>query len=594
MIEGVYIITQGGLCIWSSVTSQPRGSPINALVQQIILEQKASAKSFAYESYTLKWNFINELDLMIVIVFQTILALTYVDELLEITHDKFKDYLASIHVSKTMLESVTFDFKSEFAKSQRACEERAELAKEARKLDLQDKSHVKKDKSTNDTYPSPSVQPSKVTKQESETVSSPIKKTGDTIKDKIEEMKRAKQDAAQRKKDSKNKPKEVYVPTSQPKEMTTWKSDKFTEKSAKDLNFAKDGGNIDSDLSQFKKQYMSDKKESRMDEEDTYDDFDESQYAKKEQTCNNKGFFSYFTNLTGVVLDKENLEGILSELNTRLQGKNVAVTVAAEICKSIQAKLIGTTVGTFSTIKSTVQTAMEETLTRILTPNRHIDVLRDIAKAREQNRPYTAVFVGVNGVGKSTSLSKIAYWLKQNGNKVLIAACDTFRSGAVEQLRVHTKCLDVELFEKGYGKAPGAIAQLAVQYAKKNGFDVVLIDTAGRMQDNEPLMKALNELIVINDPDLVLFVGEALVGNDGVDQLVKFNSALVNIQKAENKERPIDGVVLTKYDTIDDKVGATISMVYSTGIPILFCGVGQTYNDLKKLSVKSVVQALLN
>jgi signal recognition particle receptor subunit alpha len=379
--------------------------------------------------------------------------------------------------------------------------------------------------------------------------------------------------------------------------MTTWDKQTFSETNSKNLNFGsktENSGVSDNQVESYKKLYMTDKVESRMDEsEEMFDDFDETQYSKKE-TKTNKGFLSFFTNLAGTVLDDENLDPMLSALKMDLQTKNVAVTVADQICKSVSSELIGKTVGPLSTIKNTVRKAMEETLTKILTPNRDIDVLRDAQKMKEQGNVYSVVFVGVNGVGKSTSLSKICYWLKQNNFKVLIAACDTFRSGAVEQLRVHTKCLNVDLFERGYGKDAASIANEALLYAKKNGYDVVLIDTAGRMQDNEPLMKALNKLIVVNDPDLVLFVGEALVGNDGVDQLVKFNTALNNIQKQENHQRPIDGVVLTKYDTIDDKVGATISMVYSTGIPILFCGVGQTYNDLKKLSVKSVVQSLLN
>lgn len=139
---------------------------------------------------------------------------------------------------------------------------------------------------------------------------------------------------------------------------------------------------------------------------------------------------------------------------------------------------------------------MSETLNQILTPGVSLDLLHDIRTCNK--KPYTIAFVGVNGVGKSTNLSKVCFWLLQNRFKVLIAACDTFRSGAVEQLRTHTnnlKAIDsrsqVELFEKGYGKDSAGIAKDAIAYAKSNGFDVVLIDTAGRMQDNEPLMRAL-------------------------------------------------------------------------------------------------------
>ena len=136
------------------------------------------------------------------------------------------------------------------------------------------------------------------------------------------------------------------------------------------------------------------------------------------------------------------------------------------------------------------------------------------------------------------------------------------------------------------------IAMEAISYARQSKIDVVLVDTAGRMQDNEPLMRALSKLISVNDPDLVLFVGEALVGNEAVDQLVKFNKALAD-HSNQTSPHKIDGIVLTKFDTIDDKVGSAISMKYITGQPILFVGTGQTYTDLKSLNAKSIVQSLM-
>lgn len=143
-----------------------------------------------------------------------------------------------------------------------------------------------------------------------------------------------------------------------------------------------------------------------------------------------------------------------------------------------------------------MQKVLSASLTRILTPKSSTDILLDIQRKGKET-PYAITFVGVNGVGKSTNLSKVCFWLLQNGHRVLIAACDTFRSGAVEQLRVHVRNLGalsgggVELYERGYGKDAAAIAKDAIAHAKKEGFDVVLIDTAGRMQDNEPLMRAL-------------------------------------------------------------------------------------------------------
>merc|ERR1712194_573665 len=144
----------------------------------------------------------------------------------------------------------------------------------------------------------------------------------------------------------------------------------------------------------------------------------------------------------------------------------------------------------------------------------------------------------------------------------IIAACDTFRSGAVEQLKTHARCLGVDLFDRGYGKDAADIARQAIHHAGQEGYDVVLVDTAGRMQDNEPLMRALAKLVAINTPDLVLFVGEALVGNDAIDQVTKFNRSLIDMSHDPRNPRGIDGMLLTKYDTVDDKVGAALSMVY--------------------------------
>uniref|UniRef100_A0A672SSA8 SRP receptor subunit alpha n=1 Tax=Sinocyclocheilus grahami TaxID=75366 RepID=A0A672SSA8_SINGR len=295
----------------------------------------------------------------------------------------------------------------------------------------------------------------------------------------------------------------------------------------------------------------------------------------------------------------------ITVLSFLLFTKNVAAEIASQLCNSVAKKLEGKVMGTFTTVASTVKQALQDSLVQILQPKRRVDILRDVLEARSQRKPFVITFCGVNGVGKSTNLAKISYWLIENGFTVLIAACDTFRAGAVEQLRTHQRRLNslhppekhggqpaVQLFEKGYGKDAAGIAMEAIAFARNQGFDVVLIDTAGRMQDNGPLMTALAKLITVNTPDLVLFVGEALVGNEAVDQLVKFNQALADHSKTD-KPRLIDGIVLTKFDTIDDKVGAAISMTYITGQPIVFVGTGQTYSDLRSLNARAVVSALM-
>jgi len=318
------------------------------------------------------------------------------------------------------------------------------------------------------------------------------------------------------------------------------------------------------------------------------------------------GMFSMFTNLVGnKAITREDLEPVLAKLRDNLIAKNVAAEVANDLTESVMVTLEGSVMGTFQSLQRTVKDALNQSLFKLLTPKRRIDVLRDVMDAKENRRPYVITFCGVNGVGKSTNLAKICFWLIENKFSVLIAACDTFRAGAVEQLRTHTKRLNslhpahenkgkqmVQLYEKGYGKDAAGIAMEAINYARDSHIDVVLVDTAGRMQDNEPLMRALAKLIAVNAPDLVLFVGEALVGNEAIDQLVKFNAALAD-HSANDNPHTIDGIVLTKFDTIDDKVGSAISMTYISGQPIVFVGTGQTYPDLKSLDAKAVVAALM-
>uniref|UniRef100_A0A4W4H5D8 SRP54-type proteins GTP-binding domain-containing protein n=1 Tax=Electrophorus electricus TaxID=8005 RepID=A0A4W4H5D8_ELEEL len=321
------------------------------------------------------------------------------------------------------------------------------------------------------------------------------------------------------------------------------------------------------------------------------------------------GFGGMFGMLRGLVgsktLSQRDMEPVLEKMKDHLIAKNVAADIASQLCDSVAKKLEGKVMGTFTTVASAVKQALQDSLVHILQPKRRVDILRDVLEAKAQRKPFVITFCGVNGVGKSTNLAKISYWLIENGFSVLIAACDTFRAGAVEQLRTHQRRLNslhppeqhggrpaVQLFEKGYGKDAAGIAMEAITYARNQTFDVVLVDTAGRMQDNTPLMTALAKLIDVNTPDLVLFVGEALVGNEAVDQLVKFNQALADHSKSD-RPRLIDGIVLTKFDTIDDKVGAAISMTYITGQPIVFVGTGQTYNDLRSLNARAVVNALM-
>lgn len=265
-----------------------------------------------------------------------------------------------------------------------------------------------------------------------------------------------------------------------------------------------------------------------VDSEEEYSASDDDE-SEDEQTSNNNhysakptaapaakksgGVFSLFKGFVGSKnLTRDDMQPALEKLRDHLIGKNVASDIANKLCDSVAVKLEGKVLGTFDTIAATVKNTLTDALVQILSPKRRVDILRDCIEAKKGQRPYIMAFCGVNGVGKSTNLAKICFWLIENNFNVLIAACDTFRAGAVEQLRTHMRHLNalhppekhngrqmVELFEKGYGKDAAGIAMEAIRFAKDSRIDVVLIDTAGRMQDNEPLMRALTKLIKVSE-----------------------------------------------------------------------------------------------
>ncbi|KND89828.1 Signal recognition particle receptor subunit alpha [Tolypocladium ophioglossoides CBS 100239] len=300
----------------------------------------------------------------------------------------------------------------------------------------------------------------------------------------------------------------------------------------------------------------------------------------------------------GKTLTKEDLDKAMKGMEEHLLKKNVAREAAG-----VEKELVGVKTGNFEGINSKIQTAMESSLTKMLTPTSSLNLLREIdaittppVASLRKARPYVISIVGVNGVGKSTNLSKICFFLLQNKYKVLIAAGDTFRSGAVEQLAVHVRNLkeltareggQVELYQKGYGKDAATVAKDAVTHAAQEGYDVVLIDTAGRRHNDQRLMSSLEKFAKFAQPDKILMVGEALVGTDSVAQARNFNAAFGAV-------RTLDGFIISKCDTVGDMVGTLVSLVHATNVPVLFVGVGQHYSDLRNFSVKWAVEKLLS
>ncbi|KAL2758519.1 hypothetical protein ACRALDRAFT_2046885 [Sodiomyces alcalophilus JCM 7366] len=305
----------------------------------------------------------------------------------------------------------------------------------------------------------------------------------------------------------------------------------------------------------------------------------------------------------GKTLTKEDMDKAMKGMEEHLLKKNVAREAAVRLCEGVEKELIGVKTASFESISSRIQSAMEASLTKMLTPTNSLDLLREIDAVTRPGpaslrspRPYVVSIVGVNGVGKSTNLSKMCFFLLQNKYRVLIAAGDTFRSGAVEQLAVHVRNLkeltvreggQVELYQKGYGKDAAQVARDAVAYATAEGYDVVLIDTAGRRHNDQRLMSSLEKFADFAKPDKILMVGEALVGTDSVAQARNFNAAF-------GASRSLDGFIISKCDTVGNMVGTLVSLVHATSVPVLFVGVGQHYSDLRNFSVKWAVEKLLS
>jgi len=563
---------------------------VNSLIREIFLEDRSGETSyqFVYEAskYLLKWAFDNELGLIFVAVYPAILnnqSLAIIEKILGSAQSKFTSLWKQSNTS-TLTHQLAV--ACEFDKVYDAIVDRFENARSKQRVQ---RSFNETKKGLEKKKPN-EAELAKIEKKQKK-AEEKAKKAEENL-DQREAKKQAMLEKLGRRGRSgpgpMRKKKKTSIPKKSSKKKRNWNND-LTEEEKQALDHGEGNDTEDAENKQFEQHKAIYMPEGSIEFGDTDDEEEEDGKDNKSSS----GFFSFFKSLAGQKpLTEEDLDPVLSKVKSQLMSKNVAVDIAEKICDSVCTVLVGRVVGTFGSVKSMVKEAVEKALTRILTPKRVINILPDIQAAKRKGRPYVIVFIGVNGVGKSTSLAKVCAYLQSKGLSVSIAACDTFRSGAVEQLRTHSKCLTARLFEKGYNRDAAGVAADAIAQAKTMKDDVVLVDTAGRMQDNAPLMRALAKLVAVNRPDLVLFVGEALVGNDAVDQVTRFNQALAEYSTASNP-RLIDGMVLTKFDTIDDKVGAAISLTYVTGKPIIFVGTGQTYSDLKRVNVKMLIRMLL-
>ncbi len=285
-----------------------------------------------------------------------------------------------------------------------------------------------------------------------------------------------------------------------------------------------------------------------------------------------------FDRLLQVEIKEKDVERALEDLEIELLEADVALEVVDELRENIKKKLVGKKVKIGTNKAKIIEEAVKEAVLEVLTPPRKIDLLEEIRAKKE--KPYVIVFVGFNGSGKTTTIAKLAHWLKKNGLSVVIAASDTFRAGAIEQIEEHAKRIGVKVIKHDYGADPAAVAYDAIQHAKARGIDVVLVDTAGRNELNRNLMDEMKKIVRVTKPDLVIFVGDSLAGNSIIDQARQFNEAV-----------RIDGVILTKLDA-DSRGGAALSISHAIGAPILFVGVGQGYDDLRPFDEKWFVNLI--
>jgi len=295
-----------------------------------------------------------------------------------------------------------------------------------------------------------------------------------------------------------------------------------------------------------------------------------------------KGLSSAVSKIVTTELKAEKLHPILDEFRLNLIENDVAVPVAYYITDELEKRLDGVEVKRLGDRKKLVKDTLHEVLIEILTTKETVNLLDSVEEKRRAKEPYTILFVGINGTGKTTSIAKVAQFLMKRGYSVVLAGSDTYRAGSIEQLEEHSRRLGVRMIKHKYGADPAAVAYDAISHAESRGVNVVLIDTAGRIQTDRNLMSELSKIKRVVNPDLTVLVIDALIGNDAVLQAEEFHKS-VNV----------DANILTKVDA-DVKGGASLSVAHVTGKPIIFIGVGQDYKDLEAFEPERFTKMILN
>jgi fused signal recognition particle receptor len=277
-----------------------------------------------------------------------------------------------------------------------------------------------------------------------------------------------------------------------------------------------------------------------------------------------------------LVVSEKDIAEALEELEMTLLESDVALPVTDAIISKIQAGLVGKHRKIGESVDSIVVGALKSALLEVL--GKGFDLP---AYIKSHEKPVKILFTGVNGTGKTTTVAKIGSFLKNQGFSIVIGAGDTYRAGAIEQIEVHAERLGIKIIQHQSGADPSAVLYDTVQYALAHKTDVVLADTAGRFHTKANLMSQLDKIRRVMKPDLVIYVDEAVAGNDAVVRAAEFDKTV-----------GADAIVLTKAD-MDSRGGAAISIAHTIGKPLLFLGTGQAYEDIMPFDPSAVVEELL-
>ncbi len=280
-------------------------------------------------------------------------------------------------------------------------------------------------------------------------------------------------------------------------------------------------------------------------------------------------------------LTEQVLDDALLDLQIALLESDVAQEVVDDLSAKLKKELLGLKLEKSQDATQIVQSKLKAAVAEIFASAGKLDLVERIKTKKESKAgPFVIVFLGINGTGKTTTVAKVANFLRKAGFSVVVAAGDTHRAGAIEQLEQHTNRLSLKIVKQRYGADPSSVGRDAYEHAKKNYVDVVLMDTAGRMQTSKNLMDEMGKIVKVVKPDVKLFIGDSLTGNDTINQAREFF-----------KYTNFDGAILTKIDA-DAKGGAAISIAHITSKPITHVGVGQGYDDITPFDPDKFIESL--